>query len=280
MTRIPSNGRIFLVVALETVREAARRRAGQALLWLAVAFLLLGLFFAEIDFGGDRVRFGVQFGFGVMFLFGTAAAVLLPTLILHAAIESRTHWMILSRPVRAEVYVAGVWGGVVMTLALFAAFLGLFVAALLWMLWPVVPEPPPGMEAPAGPDFSIPGFLVQWMLQGLRLALVAALSLFFAVYFRAVAPALVVTLLVVLIGEMRAAAEAVYARGEGGAGVFFGWIFRIFPDFSGFHASERVFGGPMDGVDLALLAGHAAFYGGAVLVFAALLFGRRKAGGI
>ncbi|MCC5839544.1 MAG: hypothetical protein JJT96_05410 [Opitutales bacterium] len=277
MIQIPSNGRLFLLIALETLCEAARRRVGQALLWVAIAFLFLGWFFAEIDFGGDRVRFGVQFGFGVLFLFGTAAAILLPALILHATMESRTHWMILSRPVRAEVYVLGLWGGVVLTLWLFTSFLALFVSGLLWVLWPGVADVPPGMEAPAGPEFSAFGFLLQWMLQGLRLSLIAAVSLFFAVFFRAVAPALVVTVIAVLIGEMRGVAEAVYARGEGGAGMVVGWIFRVFPDLAGFHGHDRVFGGGVGAVDLAMLAGHAVLYGGAILVFAAVLFGKRKA---
>jgi hypothetical protein len=275
--QVPCNSRLCRLIALETLREAARRRVGQALLWVGIIFLLLGLFFAEIDFGGDRVRFGVQFGFGVLFLFGSAAAILLPALIFHAAVESRTHWMILSRPVRAEIYLLGLWGGVVMTLWLFTLVLALFASGLLWALWPAVADVPPGMEVPAGPDFSGLGFFLQWILQGLRLSLIAALSLFFAVFFRALAPALVVTVIAVLIGEMRGVAEAVYARGEGGAGMIFGWIFRVFPDFAAFHANERVFGGGVGMVDLAMLAGHAMLYGGAILVFATVIFGKRKA---
>ncbi len=105
-------------------RAALRERVATLLGVLGLLLVSATLILRDLEFGGAEPAFLAETGQGVIFLFGTLFAVLLPSLRWAQDLEARTLLPILARPVCRESYFLGQALGLGLVVALFGV--GLF----------------------------------------------------------------------------------------------------------------------------------------------------------
>ncbi len=212
------------LIAANTVRGAVRGRHFAVIGLLA---LLMGLFAAvlrDLDFGGEAWRFLLNSGLGIMWLFGSILAVVLPAGLYFSDLENRTAIAILAKPISRGVYLTGTFGGVVIAVGAFTvALYGLLTLLLIWCA--TVPSGVgPGMMGTASPVSYVAvaaasGLIWQYC------AVVAAVTLFVASFSQSMIYTVSVSFLIVLAGQVQsAAAEAAQMLDPGfwqaGVGLF------------------------------------------------------------
>lgn len=119
--------RIF-AIALNTFREAARRRVMYAVIAVVLGMNLFGLALGELSLDqGDRVA--VDVGLAGVSFFGGVTAILLGVTLLYGEIQRRTIHTILAKPLHRFEFVLGKYAGMALTLGLlviaFAATMGM-----------------------------------------------------------------------------------------------------------------------------------------------------------
>lgn len=250
--------------SLRRVRLVAGHTLGSLLamrltLLLGVAgtgFALLTRWLGTFNFGAEELRFIADFGLGALGFFGAVLAALATTQVFFDGLRDGTTAVVLTRPGRRAEYLAGILGGVLALLALFTVAVGLLLAGLLaWRARELgVPVPP----------WS--GLLAAVAMQGLKLGLVAAMTLLMCTYATSALFAAGLGLLLTVIGHWRLVA------GEGGWSAW--WV--IWPDFSRFSAEGWWMPGATVGRALASLGGYWLGYMGLFGGLAAYVFQRRE----
>lgn len=263
-TFAPSQWTNARLIAGLTVREASRQRLFPAFV-LAGAGLILGVQgLREFNFGSTEEKFIVDFGFGVLGLFGAVLAITATTLLYFSEIEQRTVLTVLAKPVTRGAYLAGKWLGVAALLAAFSAILTVALAGLLMLR--------------AGGTISVVDVLLAGVLQTVKLAVLAALTLLLAVICRTNLLTGLLAFLVYLSCQAHPVLVEVALRDEPGLLRMIGqgsvWCL---PDFQAFDLSDTLAGGTaLTWGQLVRPAAQGAGYTITALVFATVRFRHRE----
>lgn len=189
------------LVAGMTLREAIRQR------WLLGVVLVSGVFVCaaqglrEFNFGTADTAFVLNFGFGVLGLFGAALAIAVTTLLIFNEFEQRTVLTVLARPVARGTFLVGKWMGLAGLLVGFAlAMTGAFVALLALR---------------GDPDLRLGDVFIGGLLQGAKLSLLTAITLALAVICRTALLTAGLALLALVICQLHPVLAEIGARTEG-----------------------------------------------------------------
>lgn len=266
-------------IARMTFLEAVRQRLFSFLLLLGAALAGSSLAFRFLNFGNGELKFVADFGFGIMFLFGSLLAVVMTAQLLFAELDNRTALTLLAKPVGRSEFLLGKFLGV-------WAVLGVFVLLLCGVLGGVLvgraAEIAPMAEAlgRVPPTVDAAGLAVFAFLQWLRLGLVAAMTLFVAAGARTFLFSVVAGMLAVLCGQLQWLAQDLLAKGE--AGVLqktLAWFAtRAVPNLQQFNIGDALVleaaGAPAGAAAAASLSGTLHLL--AFLALACALFRRRE----
>lgn len=266
-------------IARITFLEAVRQKLFSFLLLLGAALAGSSVAFRFLNFGHGELKFVADFGFGIMFLFGSLLAVVMTAQLLYAELDNRTALTLLAKPVARSEFLLGKFLGVWAVLGVFVALL---CSVLAGVLLARAAELAPIAEA-AGrvpPSVDAAGLAVFALLQWIRLGLVAALTLFLAAGARTFLFSVVAGMLAVLGGQLQWLAQDLLAKDD--VGVLqrtLAWFAtRAVPNLQQFNIGDALVldpaGAPAGAASSAAFAGSLHLL--AFLVLACALFRRRE----
>ena len=107
MKTVPFSPVRMLLIAQNTLREAARQKLFHFLLFLAFALVLGARWLRDFNFGAPELKFLADCGFGAMAFFGAALTVTATAQLFFSEIENRTALTLLAKPVWRAEFVLG-----------------------------------------------------------------------------------------------------------------------------------------------------------------------------
>ena len=125
--------RSALVVARYTFQEVLKSRVMYSTLILGAALLVVSFVAATFTYGVPE-RVALDFGLGMLVLSSVGIAIFMGVGLLSGEIETRTVYMVLSRPVSRFSFLGGKILGMFAILAINILFLGITACALFFLL--------------------------------------------------------------------------------------------------------------------------------------------------
>ena len=247
------------VIAANTVREAVRNKVLFVLLFFALVMIGAGVLVATLSYV-ERDRILQDVGLQSIRAFGAAIAIFLGVGLIHREVDRRTVYAILAKPVSRTQFLLGKFAGLVATLWLQVAIMGIGFAVVSLLT-----------DAPLNA-----GHLWAILLTAMELAVVVAFATLFSSF---TSPFLATSFSagLYLVGHLT---RDLLAIGElaGSSAVTEGtrWVHRLFPDLAAFNRVQEAIHGleiPVPEVAWALTMGVAWVVG--FLSVAVLAFGRR-----
>lgn len=240
MASVPFSPSRTLLIAQNTLLEAARQKLVGFLLFLALALVLGARWFRDFNFGAPELKFLADCGFGAMTFFGSALTIAATAQLFFSEIENRTALTLLAKPVWRTEFVVGKFLGVAALIAVFCAALTALLAAVLWwregQLMQEFPEAFGGGRA-----ISYQLVLLAGGLQWLKLAVLAAFSLLVASFAQTQLFTVVTGFFILVICHLQYLAQDAYARAGSTIGqTLSGLIAAVFPNFQVFTIAETL----------------------------------------
>ena len=234
MTAVPFSLRRTFLIAQNTLREAARQRLFNFLLFLALALVLGARWFRDFNFGAPELKFLADCGFGAMAFFGAALTIAATAQLFFSEIENRTALTLLAKPVWRTEFVVGKFLGVAALAAFFCALLTALLAAVLWWREGELMREFPDNFA-QGRMVSYAAVALGGFLQWLKLAVLAAFTLLVASYAQTQLFTVVSGFFILVICHLQYLAQDAYARSGSLFGqMMSGLIAALFPNFQVF----------------------------------------------
>jgi ABC-type transport system involved in multi-copper enzyme maturation permease subunit len=251
------------VVALNTFREAVRDRVLYNLLFFALVMMAASIIAGQISIGIEETVIATL-GLSAISLIGLLIAIFIGVGLVSKEMDKRTLYALLAKPVRRWEFLLGKFGGLILTLAVNTAAMGVgLFLALIYVK--------PTLERGEATVFVAVYFI--W----LKLALVVALALLFSCFTTPLL-AILFTAGIYIVGlyvqELRDLPVAVMSPAMT---VFTKWLSYLLPNFENFNImAQAAHSRPVPGSFIAQNTLYAAVYCGIVLTGAVLVFSRRN----
>jgi ABC-type transport system involved in multi-copper enzyme maturation permease subunit len=273
---VPFSPRRTLLIAQNTLLEAARQKLFHFLLFLALALVAGARYFRDFNFGAPELKFLADCGFGAMAFFGAALTITATAQLFFSEIENRTALTLLAKPVWRMEFILGKFLGVA---ALTAIFCGLLTALLMgvlgWRETELMQEFPDSFAHGRMVSYGMValGGLFQW----LKLAVLAAFALLVASYAQTQLFTVVSGFMILVICHLQYLAQDAYRRGGASLGkTASAAIAAVFPNFQVFSIDSLA---PADmplAVHVARIVGYALGYAAVACGLAVFSFRRRE----
>jgi ABC-type transport system involved in multi-copper enzyme maturation permease subunit len=220
------------------------------------ASLLLGALAAD-----QEVRVILDFGLAMMELFGLVAAIFGAVTLVLEEIESKTIYLILTRPLPRFHYLMG-------------RFLGLLLAVgasiLLMMVLHVLLLTVKGWSAD-------PRYILSFPPMMMKIAIITALAVFFSLFSSSAATSVVFTVFVWLLGHFTEELEFLAHRTSSPfSGFGLKAVLVVIPRLSLFNVRDVIDTAPLAWGPLLWAAAYSALYIGAALSLAQFLFAKKE----
>lgn len=240
MTRVPFSLTRTLLIASNTLLEAARQKLFNFLLLLALGLVASAQAFRDFNFGAPELKFLADFGFGAMAFFGAALTIAATAQLFFSEIENRTALTLLAKPVWRTEFVVGKFLGVAVVAAVFCALLTALLAVVLWTRETSLMRELPD-EFTSGRVLHYPALLAAGLLQWLKLAVLAAFVLLVASFAQSQLYTVIAGFFVLVICHLQYLAQEAYAHsGSAMARVVGGLIGVLFPNFQLFNVADAL----------------------------------------
>ncbi len=277
MSAVPFSVTRTLLIAQNTLLEAARQRLFNFLLFLALGLVLGARWFRDFNFGAPELKFLADCGFGAMAFFGAALTIAATAQLFFSEIENRTALTLLAKPVWRMEFVLGKFLGVAALAAAFCALLTVLLIVVLWRregeLMREFPDVFGGQRGVSYATVALAGFL-QWLI----LSVLAAFVLLVASFAQTQLFTIVTGFFILVICHLQYLAQDVYARGGSTIGQLVGrGIAAIFPNFQLFALADTLVAGEAPGwAHVARIAAYALGYVSVAGGLAVFSFRRRE----
>jgi ABC-type transport system involved in multi-copper enzyme maturation permease subunit len=251
-------GRIAAIAA-NTMREAIRHRVLYVLLFFALALIGTGVLLATLSYV-ERERILQDVGFAAIRLFTVAIAIFVGIHLVHREVDRRTIFTILSKPISRSEFLLGKFAGLLATLWLLIAVMGIGFACVSLLAG----APLDGAHAAA------------IALVGAEVAVVVAVALLFSSFTTPMLASLFSAGLW-LIGHLSRDLHALGAQADSAAvRRATEWLYRALPDLSAFDLTVHAARGlAIAASDVVLPLAYAAGYVTLALLAATWIFERR-----
>jgi ABC-type transport system involved in multi-copper enzyme maturation permease subunit len=251
------------VVALNTFREAVRDRVLYNLLFFALAMMAASIVAGQISIGIEQTVI-VALGLSAISLIGLLISIFIGVGLVSKEMDKRTLYALLAKPVRRWEFLLGKFGGLVLTLAVNTAAMGLGLFLALMYAKPTLERG----------DATI--FVAVYFIW-LKLALVVALALLFSCFTTPLL-AILFTAGIYIVGlyvqELRDLPMEVMSPGMT---AFTKWLSYLLPNFENFNImAMAAHSREVPGAFIAQNTLYAAIYCAVVLTGAVLVFSRRN----
>lgn len=250
-------------VALNTFREAVRDRVLYNLLFFALVMMAASIIAGQISIGIEETVIATL-GLSAISLIGLLIAVFIGVGLVSKEMDKRTLYALLAKPVRRWEFLLGKFGGLILTLAVNTAAMGVgLFLALVYVK--------PALERGDATLFVAVYFI--W----LKLALVVALALLFSCFTTPLL-AILFTSGIYIVGlyvqELRNMPMQVMSSGMT---IFTKWLSYLLPNFENFNImAQAAHSRPIAGTFILQNTVYAAVYCTIVLTVAILVFSRRN----
>jgi len=247
------------VIAANTFKEAVRDRILYLLLGFAAAAILLSRVLALLTVG-DRVKIIKDVGLASISIFGALMAILIGTGLVYKEIEKRTIFTLISKPLRRHEFLLGKYLGLVLTLAVMLASMGIIFLGLILVQ-----------------TGALEGrLLLAILFVFFELILVTAVAILFSCFSTPILSSLF-SLGFYLIGHFSWSLDALIKKAHPGLGrTLLRVAAAVLPDLEHFNVrTEVVHNLPLPGSLLLYAAGYGVVYAAFVLTLAILIFRRR-----
>jgi ABC-type transport system involved in multi-copper enzyme maturation permease subunit len=248
-----------LAIASNTMREAIRSRVLYTLLFFAVVLIGTGVLLSTLTYvEGQRILQSV--GFAAIRLFGASIAIFVGIGLIHREVERRTIYTILSKPLSRAEFLLGKYLGLVATIWLQVAIMGVAFALVSLLA-----------GAPLTTQIGIALGLV-----AVELALVVAFATVFSAFTTPMLAALFTTG-IYAIGHLTRDLRDFGAQSESEAVRFASQaMYRILPDLEGFnYTTQALHALPIPPTEVLFALLYAAGYTVVLLLMGIMVFERR-----
>lgn len=251
------------VVALNTFREAVRDRVLYNLLFFGLVMMAASIIAGQISIGIEE-KVIVTVGLSAISLIGLLISIFIGVGLVSKEMDKRTLYAVLAKPVRRWEFLVGKFGGLVLTLAVNVAAMGIgLFLALIYVK--------PALERGDATVLTAVYFI--W----LKLALVVALALLFSCFTTPLL-AILFTAGIYIVGlyveELRNMPVQVMSRGMT---LFTKGLSYVLPNFENFNImAMAAHSRQVPGTLIAQNTLYAAVYCAIVLSVAVLVFSRRN----
>lgn len=240
MSRVPFSSRRTLLIAQNTLREAARQRLFGFVAILAAAFVLGARALRDFSFGAPELKFLADCGFGAMAFFGAALVIAATAQLFFSEIENRTVLTLLAKPVWRAEFIVGKFLGLAVLAAVFCALVTLLLMQVL-----ASREAQLKLEFPdaagGGAIVNYTNVALAGTLQWLKLAVLAAFTLLIASFAQTQLFTVVTGFFVLVIGHLQYLAHDAYTRGGSLLGrLMAAGIATLFPNFQLFALADSL----------------------------------------
>jgi hypothetical protein len=277
MGAVPFSSSRVLLIAHNTLLEAARQKLFHFLVLLALGLVLGARWFREFNFGAPELKFLADCGFGALTFFGAALTIAATAQLFFSEIENRTALTLLAKPVWRTEFILGKFLGVAGLIAIFCALLTLLLLAVLWTregeLMRDFPE-----AFPHGRSVSYATVVLAGGLQWLKLAVLAALALLIASFAQTQLFTVITGFFVLVICHLQYLAQDAYARAASWVGrLVGGGLASVFPNFQLFTIADTLVAAEAPGAaEVARIALYGAGYIAAACALAVFSFKQRE----
>jgi ABC-type transport system involved in multi-copper enzyme maturation permease subunit len=251
----------LVAIALNTFREAVRDRILYGIVFFAVAFLLFSLVLGALSLNQEE-RVLVDVGIAGISIFSVIIAVFLGVSLLFKEIERKTLYTVLPKPVRRWEFIVGKFLGLVATLFVQVALMGVVLAALLWV-----------KDVPVGAHV-----LGSLLLVFLEVTLVSAVALFFSSFSTPFVSG-VLTLGVFVMGRVLDAFQEIVAKGAPALRSIGEVVMVIAPNFYLYAPGAQTLSvsepGLVPAMYLLKVGSYTLIYAAILITFASAIFSRR-----
>lgn len=277
MNGVPFSPRRVWLIAQNTLREAARQRLFNVIVFLALGLVLGARWFRDFNFGAPELKFLADCGLGAMAFFGAALTIAATAQLFFSEIENRTALTLLAKPVWRTEFIVGKFLGVVVLMAVFCAVLTLLLMAVLWRREvELIAENP---EAFAGqPALSLGAVGLAGLLHWLKLVVLAGFVLLVASFAQTQLFTMVMGFFVLVICHLQYLAQDSYTRAGSVAGqVLSAAIAAVFPNFQVFALADTFVVSEAPGtIHVGSIAAYAGGYVVVTVALAVFSFRRRE----
>ncbi len=251
-------GRI-LAIAMNTVREAIRSRVLYTLLFFALALIGTGVLLSTLSYV-ESERILQDVGFAAIRVFAVAIAIFVGIGLVHREVDRRTIFTILSKPISRSEFLLGKYAGLLFTLWLQIAVMGVGFAGVSWLSG----APLTAVHAAA------------LALIGVEVAIVVAIALFFSSFTSPMLASLF-TAALWLIGHLSRDLRNLGAQSDlASVKRATELLYRALPDLGAFDLTvQAVRSVPIALSDVTMPIAYATGYVAVVLIAATWIFERR-----
>jgi len=246
-------------IGTNTVREAIRNKLLYSLLFFAITVIAFAVLIASLSYV-ESERIIQDVGFAAIRLFSLGIAVFVGIGLIYGEVERRTIYTILSKPVSRSDFLLGKWLGLVLTVWMQLALMGVAFAVVSL-----------GAGAPLGT-----GHLAAFGMMGVELMLVVSIATLFSSFTTPMLAALF-TIGLWIAGHLSRDMYALARHSDNpGFQTLSAWLYRLLPDLDSFNLTiQAVHGLPISGEEIGLPILYAIGYSVALLMMAAMVFRRR-----
>lgn len=247
---------------------------------MTIALVASSTFFQQFDFGTSELKFIADFGFGVLFFFGSILAITVTTQLFFNEIENRTALTMLAKPVHKFDFLAGKLLGVQLLMLGFVLLLSLVLAGILYwretvLMGQIAPEVFSEGRILRYGDIFLFGFL-QW----LKFGLLSAITLFVASFSNTNIYTIIVSFCILVVCQLQYIARDAYGDMDQGIGrLLVQGLSLIFPNFQLFNLGDQLLFTSREALPAATILQitlYACVYVAAFLLLAHLSFRRRE----
>ena len=259
-------------IALNVFRESVRDRVPYNLVLFAVLLIGSSYLLAQLTAGQD-VKIIKDLGLAATSVFGLFIAVFIGIGLVSKEVERRSIYSLLSKPISRPQFIAGKYGGLVITLAVNVVVMtAAMYAVLAYMTWMESAEFKASWDAP-GTD---PRLLLAIALIFVELMLVTAIALFFSTFSSPILSAALTFGLYVagnFNADLKHFEQVVDSRG---AAMLARGLYHVLPDLSAFDIKTQVVHGlPVSGAYIGTTIAYGLAYIAALLLASMFIFSRR-----
>ncbi len=270
--------RIF-AVAGNTFLEAVRQKVFAVLLLFGLVMVVGANYFTEFSFQ-EQFKFLKDLGYAAISLTGLLVGLLGAAQLIPGEIERRTILTALSRPLRRWEFVVGKYFGLTSLLAVMVGIMALAVWGVLkWKEVQLLGSEgtDPAVVAAIRAESMDPRLIQAVLLVGVKLAVVAALAVFFSTIATSTTFVIAMTLVVYLIGHLQSVAREQWLETGEAAGwgvrIFLAAVALLIPDFNLYNLIDEIVAGNAVAWRTTIeVIGYSAVYTSILLAAAALAF--------
>jgi len=247
----------ILAIGSYTVKENIRNKIFYVLLLFAVSIIGVNILLVFLA-GEQKVRLLLDFGLGAIEIFGFLVAIFVAVSLILEEIESKTIYLLLSRPLKRTEYIFGRYIGMILTVIIgLMIMVVIHIAVLLSIGWKI-----DGL------------YFISVFGTVLKIILISTVALFFSLFSTSAVASIVFTVFFWILGHFGTELKFLSAKiNNVFLKVIASFFFYVMPNFQYINFRDSAEGSSMS---LMVAIVYTTVYSGICLMLCSLLFSKKE----